>query len=42
MADGYALLLGEVDRVVNSPYPTQLKVSHLYVYPHVPSIRADK
>ncbi|KAK0267132.1 hypothetical protein LTR35_016519 [Friedmanniomyces endolithicus] len=25
MADGYALLLGEVDRVVNSPYPTQLK-----------------
>ncbi|KAK0337760.1 hypothetical protein LTR94_003373 [Friedmanniomyces endolithicus] len=27
MADGYALLLGEVDRVVNSPYPTQLKIT---------------
>jgi hypothetical protein len=26
MLQGYELLVAEVDRVVNSPYPTQLKV----------------
>lgn len=26
MADGYEELVAEVDRIVNSPYPTQLKV----------------
>lgn len=30
MSQGYELLVVEVDRVVNSPYPTQLKVgSHV-------------
>ena len=26
MADAYEVLAEEVDRIVNSPYPTQLKV----------------
>jgi hypothetical protein len=30
MSQGYELLVVEVDRVVNSPYPTQLKVGVLH------------
>jgi hypothetical protein len=30
MSQGYELLVAEVDRVVNSPYPTQLKVGYLH------------
>jgi len=30
MSQGYELLVAEVDRVVNSPYPTQLKVGCLH------------
>jgi hypothetical protein len=29
MSQGYELLVAEVDRVVNSPYPTQLKVGYI-------------
>lgn len=28
MAEGYEELLAEIDRIVNSPYPTQLKVNN--------------
>ena len=30
MSQGYELLVAEVDRIVNSPYPTQLKVGYLH------------
>lgn len=30
MSQAYELLVTEVDRVVNSPYPTQLKVGPKY------------
>jgi hypothetical protein len=39
MSQGYEQMVAEVDRIVNSPYPTQLKVStitlplsHVYLY----------